>query len=433
MKPTFIAEDGAAAVYFALLAPVLIGFAALGGEAGLWLIGQRKLQHITDTAAYSAAIRALSTQDLAVIKAAAKNRADSSGLLSGDSLNIFFPPNSGPFKGKQGHAEVIAERHVPRYLTALFYGHDDPVVLTSRSVAGMVPGSGEPVCMLALSATASPAFAVGGAGDVNVVGCAFASNSSAADSFAMIGGRVTVTGSCLYSVGGVKETDGLTLTDCEEPQPLQRPAADPLSSLPMPSSTDVAGLIRRPSGTVSESLTASEYLVEYPDLPVALFDGGLRFDSETMINPGLYIVDGGTLDITAGARLVGTGVTFYLMNGAQLKVNGGAELDVSAYDADNPGIRTDPFAGLLFFSDRVGTSVSHSFSGNSGSDISGVVYFPTDNLTFTGDSGSSYPCLEIIASRLTVGGSGTVTIGCEPDRPASLPRAETAQEIALLE
>ena len=39
---------------------------------------------------------------------------------------------------------------------------------------------------------------------------------------------------------------------------------------------------------------------------------------------------------------------------------GGADLDLTAYDPLDPGVRPDPFAGILFFSDRSGASVSHS-------------------------------------------------------------------------
>jgi hypothetical protein len=168
-------------------------------------------------------------------------------------------------------------------------------------------------------------------------------------------------------------------------------------------------------------------------MPVALFDGGLTLQGEITLGTGLYIVDGGTLKINANTVLSGTGVSFYLMNGAKLDVAGGAELDLQAFDAANPDTRPDPFAGILFFGDRTGTSVSHSLSGNSASDIDGVIYFPNDTLTYTGNSGSSYPCIKVIASQLEVTGSGTVTIGCDPSLPTGAPALESALRVKLLE
>jgi len=431
-------EDGATAVYFALLAPALIGFAALGGEVGLWLLTERKLQHITDIAAISAATRSLSTSDTIQVEASARARAATSGLLETDTLAISVPPSTGPHAGKSFHAEATAERSVPRYLTALFNTTGDPVVISTRSVAGVREGDegGERACMLALSETASPAFSVGGAGEVNVVGCAFASNSSATNSFDMIGARVTVTGSCLYSVGGVDVSDGLTLTDCDEPQTMQRPSADPYANLPIPDASSLAGLIRRDKRSVEASFTPSEYLIDYPGMPVALFQG-LTLNSSTTLGAGLYVIDGGSLSIGATADIYGNGVSFLLTNGATLSVAGGAELDISAYDETNPALRSDPFGGLLFFADRTGATLSHSFSGNSASEIDGVIYLPNDKLTYIGDSGSSYPCVEVIASQLAVSGSGIVTIGCEPNRPpgpgGSGIGARAGQTISLLE
>ena len=432
LRRFFRKQDGATAVYFALIAPVLIGFAGLGSEAGVWLVTERKLQHIADLAAYSGATRGLSTTSAALISAAAQERATSSGLRATDTFILNTPPTSGPNVGRAGFVEVITRRTIDRHLTKLVSGTATSFVISTRAVAGAMEGTGEPVCMLALSPSASPAFAVGGSATVNVIGCAFAANSTASDSFDMIGAKVTVSGSCLYSVGGVSVTEGLTLTDCNEPQVLQRPAPDPYVDLPMLTSTDVAGLTLLDTNSISTAFTPSEFLIDYPGMPVARFDG-LTLQDDVALGAGLYIIDGGTLKINANAVLTGTGVSFYLMNGAKLDVAGGAELNLHAYDPANPTAHPDPFAGFLFFGDRTGTPVEHSLSGNSVSDINGIIYFPNDNLTYIGDSGSSYPCIKVIASELKVSGNGTVTIGCDPSTPPGTPAVESALRIKLLE
>ena len=425
-------QDGAAAVYFALISPILIGFAALGGEATLWLVTERKLQHIADAAAYSGAARSMSTTSTATIRAAATASALDSGLNADDPITVNTPPISGPNTGKSGFVEVIVQRSVNRYISGVFTGTTEPVEIGARAVAGRQEGSGDPVCMLALSQSASTAFSVGGAGTVNVTGCAFASNSSAVDSFDMIGAKVQVSGSCLYTVGGADVSDNLTLTDCEVPQTMQRPTPDPYADLAIPNSMAFSGLMRRDKSSVSTSFAASEYLMQYPDLPVALFEG-LDLKGSVSFGHGLYVIDGGTLKINAGAEISGTGVSFLLLNGARLDVSGSAELTVSAYDPDNPALRSDPFAGLLFFADREGSTVSHSLSGNSENNTNGVIYLPNDSLTYIGDSGSAYPCLEIIASKLAVSGSGTLNIGCRPDMPPGRPPLVAAQKLSLAE
>lgn len=432
LKQFLTGESGAAAVYFALVSPVLIGFAALGAEATLWLVTERKLQHIADASAFSGAVRAVSSTNVAVVTAAATDSALQSGLRAADPITVHMPPVSGAHAGQAGNVEVIVERSVQRYVTGFFTGTQEPVVISARAVAGQQDGSGEPVCMLALSQAASTAFTVGGAGTVNVTGCAFASNSSAADSFDMVGAKVQVSGSCLYTVGGADVSDNLTLYDCDKPQTMQRPTPDPYADLVIPNSLAFSGLVRRDRNSVGATFNPPEYLLQYPDLPVALFDG-MDLKGTVTFGRGLYVIDGGTLKVNAGAQISGTGVSFLLLNGAKLDVSGSAVMTVSAYDPSNPALRSDPFAGLLFFADREGVAVSHSLSGNSGNDTNGVIYLPNDSLTYIGNSGSSYPCLEIIASKLAVSGSGTLNIGCRPDVPPGRPPMVAASRLALKE
>lgn len=426
-------ESGATAVYFAVVAPVLIGFAALGSEVGYWLVTDRKLQHIADLSAYSAATRSVSTSDEDLVEEAAKARAQSSGLLATDTFTVEMPPISGANAGQNGFVAVTVTRVVPRYLTSIFSSEDTSVTISARAVAGILPGSGEPVCMLALSQTASQAFYASGAGTINVVGCGFSSNSSSAQSFYMQGARVSVTGSCLYAVGGVVATSGLELTDCTVPHPLSRPTPDPYADLRMLTTADVGGLVSAPTSLENTSFAPSSFLIDFPDLPIARFAGGLSLRGDVTLAPGLYIVDGGTFRIGANSVITGTGVNFYLMNGARLDVAGGAELNLTAYSATQPGVANNPYANLLFFADRSGTLVDHSLSGNSDSSINGVIYLPNDKLTYTGDSGSSYPCIEVIAGQLAVSGSGTMTIGCEPLKAPGSPRPEAGQRVALVE
>src|SRR3990167_5804650 len=152
-----------------------------GAEAGLWLITERKLQQIADASAYSAAARHMSTQNLTVLEQAARASATASGMVADDEFALYLPPQSGGVVGESAYVQVAISREGPRYFSGLFAGTNAPVQISVRAVAGTDPDSGEPVCMLALSPSASPAFGVGGAGVVNVTECALSSNSSASN------------------------------------------------------------------------------------------------------------------------------------------------------------------------------------------------------------------------------------------------------------
>lgn len=426
------ADHGAAAVYFALTAPILIGFSALGVEAGLWLITERKLQHVADTSAYAAVARSLSTSEPTQIDATVLSAAYNSGLRETDTLTWALPPTDGAYAGRGGHVEVTIERNVSRFMTRLFYEQEETVTISVRAVAALLEESGEEVCMLALSPTASPAFLVSGSGTVTVEECGFSSNSSAEDSFKMQGAKVEVIGSCLYSVGGAVVTDGLTLTDCATPQVMQRPTPDPYASLSIPDASVFSGWTRYSSSSIGASFAPTQNLIGYGEVPTAVFDG-LSLQGEVSLGPGLYVVDGGELKINANSTISGDSVSFLLINGAELNIAGTATLNLSAFDPENPHHRPDPFAGLLFFADRLGAPVSHTMNGNATSDINGIVYLPNDNISYSGNSSAEYACIQIIASQLNIGGNGTLNIGCLPDKPSGSKLLHSAQRINLLE
>jgi hypothetical protein len=325
-------ESGVAAVCFALIAPILITFVALGGEAGVWLATDRKVEHIADVAAMSGAGRSMATTSKSRITAAATASADGSGMGDTDTITVNVPPISGAFSGEAGYAQGTITRTLPRYFSALFA--TGPVVIAGTAVAGAIPNTGSPVSMLALSPTASPAFAVGGSALVDANGCALASNSAAETSLDMIGGRVAVSGACLDTVGGVSVSENLVLTD-----------------------TTFTPTEMHPSG-----------------IPSARFTGGLTVRGTVTLAPGLYIVVGGSLKINANVRLTGHDIAFFLTNGASLTVDGSAVLDLSARD-------DAPYEGLLFFSAPGGPAVTYRYRGNSESDIDGTIYLPTVPLT----------------------------------------------------
>jgi hypothetical protein len=422
-------ESGAAAVYFALIAPVLVGFAGLGAEATMWLATERKLQHIADVSAFSGAARSVSQPQPTAVRAASKTNAEQSGLRGSDSIVINLPPKDGQYTGQAGYVEVVVSRGVPRALTSLFSAESGPVIISARAVASVQSQSGERVCMLSLRGD----FVVGGSGDLTVKDCGLSSNSPSNTSFQMVGGRVSVSGSCLHTVGGVSTTSNLTLTGCSAPLTQQRPSADPYANLTMPDSA-LVGITRRTANSINGgSVTHTDVLPSFGGVATTVYGGGLTLSGNVSLAPGIYVVDGGSLKVNANTVVSGSGVSFYLMNGATLDVAGGAQLNISAYNAASPQQRPDPFAGILFFSDRSGTPVNHSMSGNSTSAIDGVFYFPNDNMTYTGGSGTAYPCIDILAARLNLSGSGAVVLGCEPSRPVSMPIIRSEQKVALVE
>ncbi|MDG2002860.1 MAG: hypothetical protein P8J20_05960, partial [Novosphingobium sp.] len=62
-------------------------------------------------------------------------------------------------------------------------------------------------------------------------------------------------------------------------------------------------------------------------LPGTYSDFDLSCDTD--LAPGVYVVDGGDLDVNAQYSLSGQGVMFVLKNGAGIKINGGADISLT--------------------------------------------------------------------------------------------------------
>ena len=77
--------------------------------------------------------------------------------------------------------------------------------------------------------------------------------------------------------------------------------------------------------------------------------GGLALTGTVNLDPGTYIIDGGSLKSNAGADISGNGVTFYITNGADVRFNGSAHLDLTAPTSG-------PHEGVLMYGDPDSTS-----------------------------------------------------------------------------
>jgi hypothetical protein len=96
---------------------------------------------------------------------------------------------------------------------------------------------------------------------------------------------------------------------------------------------------------------------------------------------------------------------FFLTNGARLDINGQAQLNLSAATSGT-------YSGLLFFGDRSGSAVNHVLNGTSNSVLTGAVYLPNDNLSFSGTSNSASGCTQIIAGTLDLTGNSGIGVNC---------------------
>jgi Flp pilus assembly protein TadG len=389
-------QQGTIAVMTGLCATALFGFAALALDVTSWQVAQHSMQGAADTAAYSAGI-AYDKNDGTSYVTQAKAIAAAQGYVDGQNgttVTVNRPPSSGSYTSNTSAIEVIVQQPQPRFLSGLFLASNPTV--NARAVT-MVSSTG-PACVLALDPTANQAITVNGSANVNSPGCDVVADSSSSNAINMSGSSALTT-PCLVAVGGVTVTSGLALTKCSTPTTGASVTSDPYASVPAP--TPSGPCLTVPHGS-----------------PVSLSSGyycsGLHISgSQTAtFGPGVYYISGGDFKIDGSAS--GTGVTFYTTAGNTVSINSSG---TTTFSAPTGGT----YSGIVFFGDRAGnTSTTNAINGGSNTQITGVAYFPTENLTFAGGASSASNCTQLVADTIKITGNSYFSTGCTGDGMANI-------------
>ncbi len=285
--------------------------------------------------------------------------------------------------------EVIVSATQPPLLSRLF--HPSDYVIDGRAVAAF---GGGPGCVMALDPTAQKALYAGGNATVSMPDCNLVSDSSASNAIDVAGSpSVTVNGAC--GNGGISANADLVDnwnaagSGCVLPDPY---------SLSVPSKCDPAGTIACTSQTNSGGATLQPGTYS-----------GLKINNNQVVslNPGVYIINGGSLNFNGGSVVTGSGVTFVLTNGANFKWNGTSTVNVSAPTSGS-------FSGVVVYSDDATTSDSLTINGTSTTYFGGAIVAPGEGVSFsgTGVSGSAHNCTQIIGDTVSFSGNTTVDSDC---------------------
>jgi hypothetical protein len=154
--------------------------------------------------------------------------------------------------------------------------------------------------------------------------------------------------------------------------------------------------------------------------------------------PGSYWVTGnlvvhsnGRLECSICDPVKGTGVTIILTS--QTSKIGYVSMSNATFDLNAPG--SGRFAGVVMVQDANGLPYTRSYNtitGESGSTLNGLVYFPKTSITFHGNPSTTGPkCLLLVVSSLNVDASSSLGIrGCASAGLSNLP---TVYTVALAE
>ncbi|WP_284125911.1 Tad domain-containing protein [Parerythrobacter aestuarii] len=367
----------------------LVGAAGIGVDTVQWYLWNRQLQQAVDSGALAGA---LSLYAGSGYSQPARDEVQRNFPGTYTITDLRNPPTSGSYSGDNAAVEVIATTSQRLPFSSLFLS--TPPTIRVRSVAATV-ADGE-YCVISL-ASSGTGVEVQGSAQVDL-GCGTSANSP--DGIAVdLSGSSLLKSNPISAVGGIDYTStnvdsgttmlpyGLEVTD---------PMANRGLSVPStPSTCTATNLNVTPNQTVT--LNPGRYC------------GGMDLKGDVTLNPGVYIIDGGTLNINSQAEVYGDGVTFVLTGAdpysiATVSINGGADVEISAPD----DIQDPTWAGVLFFQDPSGDA-THTINGGADLEFDGIIYMPTGDISFSGGATQKADCLLLIAE--TVRFTGDTGLG----------------------
>lgn len=151
------------------------------------------------------------------------------------------------------------------------------------------------------------------------------------------------------------------------------------------------------------------------------YTGGFDVRCTTVLNPGIYVINGGRVKVTGQYQVTGAGVLFILKNGAYIDIAGGSNINLTGASSGQlqqigglSAAQADQFDGMLVFEDRAsqGTNNRNSINGNSMTILNGKIYLPKSDVTFNGTAGVTSACLLIAAKNITLGGTTNMSTFC---------------------
>lgn len=423
-KNPFRRDDrGNIAVMSALTMPLLVGSIGFGVEVTTWYHNDLVLQQTADKAVYAAAIELRAGSSYEKMKNAASAVAIKNGFTAvsfnvfsdaasldsatytgsgfsataggGNTLDVKNPPISGAYINNKNAIQVIVQKTLPLSFSSFFMSS---AVLEKSSSVALMQAAGSS-CVLALDTSAAGAITVWGSASLNLTGCNVNSNSTSTTSV-QVGGSAHLTTSCVVTVGGVSLAGSQTTQTCASAVTNASAVGDPYASLAVPA----AGTIR--PNTNGSTLQPGSY-------------AGMNLSGTKTLNPGVYYVSSGSLSFNPNSLITGTGVTFYLAPGVTLNMNNNATVKLAAPTSGT-------YSGVLMYSDKSNTS-DVTFNGTANSLLTGVLYFPSQKLTYNGNFSGTGGCTRVIAKTVDWSGNANIAQDCSALGMANIPSSLTVK------
>jgi Flp pilus assembly protein TadG len=393
--------SGNAMMLVALGAPLLIGSAGLAVDMSQWYVWKHELQLATDQAAMAGAWAQTNSNTRSTYADRAtqdyyKNLAVTSDFASAPTVMLANYSN-----GSNNSVVVTATATKELAFSSLFLS--TPVTVEAYSQASFAAGANYSACLIA-TGTSGTTLSVGGSATVTAH-CGMAALSCSDDAVVIDGSATVVTDSIA------------TCGTASVPTANQGVVTENVEGL-----SDAFADLEPPTNNTPRTYSCTGHGQSAQASPLAGTYHGLTVSCRTILGAGIYVIDGGTLDLTGNYNVSGTNIMFVLKNGATLKLGGsgnGNTLTLTPMQASDftalgySATLANRYANMLIFEDRDNNpSQSHIINGNSNSLIQGTIYLPSSNVRVNGTADINSSCLQLTAQTITVLGNATLETRC---------------------
>lgn len=384
---------GSIAIITSILAMALLGFVALGSEAGRWYISKQETQNAADAAALAGVFDVMAgstSTSNAVYFAKLNGYTDQAIPFAGAVQSVSVTTGhygSGVFTtttdSPNAVRAIVGVSIPPTFSAAMGFGN---ITVSSTSIAySQVTAS---ACILSLTS-----LSIGGNTLANGQGCYFMANTQAL--FNGSSATINVTG--FDAAQGCVSSNGY----CTSLPAIHNWYASPVIN-------PLAGL-----GTFSPAEGGTNFNVNNTtvvNLPPYEANGNVAYGNIKISGGGVVNLSPGTyfmrsLSMTGGiiqcpTCTASTGVNIVILaNAGGLSIGGNATVQLNAAWSNS----TFPSLNSILFYDRETTSVT--VSGTSNSYYGGVMYFPNAAVSWNGNAASTVKCSELIGYSVSLSGS----------------------------
>jgi hypothetical protein len=399
-------QRGNSLILAAAAMPLLIGSAGLATDTIQWALWKRQLQRAADSAAIAGVYDRFSNEgattntDDAVDHDLELNQHTNIELQAGYP-QVSYPPDAGNNKNQ---VRVVLAVQRPLSFSGMFLA-DAPVIVTAAQAAA-VQNSGE-FCVLSLQNNSKTGIQATGNNSI-VMDCGMMTNSTATNAAAGQG-SASVTATTLAASGGIQQSNNWTIGSY---QPYSPALDDPYEDLD-PSDDEKAKCASHPNPPPPDSNTSPGPVISAQTDGVdgvycmtSLSVGSNRF---LTLKDGLFLIDGGSANIQG--KLFLTNATLVLTNKSNSTTATIGTLDMNANgEISATAPTTGKWAGMALYQDRravdtaptgnITSSSPNKINGTSTAKITGVVYFPSQQVTYNGTGTGTATCTQFVAKRI---------------------------------